>query len=632
MISPKKILNKYWKHNSFRRPQAEIIQAVLQHKNVIAILPTGAGKSLCFQIPALLEEGVCIVISPLIALMNDQVESLNKKGIKSIALSSRYSFDETINAFDNLQYGNYKFLYLSPEKLQSELIQEKIKQLNVNLIAVDEAHCISEWGHDFRPSYLKINKLQNIHPNVKTIALTATATPEVIEDIINNLNLENVSIFKKSFFRENLSYQIKYSEDILNQLKQILIHFNEPVIVYVNTRRSCINISNFLNKNNFRSSFYHGGLTFDEKNTAFTNWADEKTPIMVATNAFGMGIDKSNVRAVIHLNLPQSIENYIQETGRAGRDGKKSFAYLLYNNNTIFDFKNIIQKGLATPEICKDVYIKLNKYYQIGNGEKPDQFFDFILQDFCNYFNLPIHITYNALTTLEIEGILEFLQNINQSSVIKIAVSNDELFSYQKRNPNTKIIIQTLLRTYGGIFDQFIKVNEYNIAKKLQLTKIDIVNLLNKLKNDNILIYKYFTGISQIKFTVPREDNFAINHIAKNIRKRNKNKIQKVNSVIEFVENNKVCRSVQLQQYFGEKETSNCNLCDVCNAKIKKKKTNYNTISQNILGLLNSGQILNSYEIVNSLPFEEIKILETLQFLLEKKELELTSQNKYKRL
>ena len=631
MTSAEKILHKYWKHESFRKPQAEIIKAVLQEKNVMALLPTGAGKSLCFQIPALLKEGVCIVISPLIALMNDQVESLNKKGIKSIALSSKFAYDDIITAFDNLQYGNYKFLYLSPEKLQSELIQEKIKQLNVNLIAVDEAHCISEWGHDFRPSYLKINTLQKIHPHVNTIALTATATTKVIDDIIDYLNIEKVSIFKQSFFRKNLSFQIKYSEDILNRLQQLLSHFKEPVIIYTNTRRSCIQISTFLNNHNYRSGFYHGGLTFDEKSAAFKNWSNEKTPIIVATNAFGMGIDKANVRAVIHLNLPQSIENYIQETGRAGRDGIRSFAYLLYNNNTISDFKKIIQKGITTPKFCKDVYINLNKYYQISPGEKPDQYFNFILQDFCIHSNLPIHTTYNALITLEIEGIIDFLQNINQSSVIKFKVSNDNLFLYQKRNPNAKKIIQILLRTYGGIFDQFTKINEYSIAKKLQLNKFDIIKSLDQLNNDNILIYKYYKGISQIKFTVPREDNYAINSIAKNISKRNKIKLNKANSVIEFIENNTICRNVQLLHYFGENKINNCEICDVCTTQ-KLTKTDYNIIANKILELLNNDGVLSSNDISNSLFFDDKSILKTLQFLLEKRTISLTSQNKFKKI
>ena len=365
MNSAKILLQKYWKHQSFRSPQEQIINAVVNNQNVLALLPTGAGKSLCFQIPTLLKDGICIVISPLIALMEDQVNSLQKKGIKAIALNSKYNKKETIQAFDNMRFGEYKFLYLSPEKLQSEYILEKISQLKVNLIAVDEAHCISEWGHDFRPAYLKISTLKKILPKTNTIVLTASATPKVMEDIVNNLLLENIQIFKKSFFRDNLALKLIKTDNVLENLKQILLNINEPVIIYTNTRKNSINISNYLNNCNFKSNYYHGGLQNDEKLTSLNNWLKQITPIMVATNAFGMGIDKSNVRAVIHTSIPNSIENYMQEVGRAGRDGKKSIAYLIYNESIIFEFKNFLNKGIANTQFCKEVYIKINQFYQI---------------------------------------------------------------------------------------------------------------------------------------------------------------------------------------------------------------------------------------------------------------------------
>ncbi|MCF6297975.1 MAG: RecQ family ATP-dependent DNA helicase, partial [Flavobacteriaceae bacterium] len=350
------ILQKYWNHKVFRDPQKEIINAVIKKNDVFALLPTGAGKSLCFQIPALTKSGVCIVISPLIALMEDQVNSLQKKNIKALALTSKYNIEDTIKAFDNLRYGNYKFLYLSPEKLQSEFIQDKISQLEVNLIAVDEAHCISQWGHDFRPAYLKISILKKIHPQVNIIALTASATPKVMNDIVKNLELKNVQIFKKSFSRKNLIYSILKAENKLDKLEKVLLAYDEPVIVYTNTRKNCIDISKQLNRIGYKSSYYHGGLQNNEKLVAFNNWMEEKTPIMVATNAFGMGIDKNNVRAVIHMNIPNSIENYLQEVGRAGRDGIKSFAILIYNDNTIFECKDFLDKGIATPQFHKEVY------------------------------------------------------------------------------------------------------------------------------------------------------------------------------------------------------------------------------------------------------------------------------------
>ncbi|MEN8185541.1 MAG: RecQ family ATP-dependent DNA helicase [Bacteroidota bacterium] len=632
MTSPEEILKKYWNFDSFRKPQKEIIETVLKKQNVVALLPTGGGKSLCFQIPTLINEGVCIVISPLIALMNDQVENLKKKGINAIAVTSKLSFNDTITAFDNLRFGNYKFLYLSPEKLQSELIQEKIKQLSVNLIAIDEAHCISEWGHDFRPSYLKIDTLQKIQPEANIIALTASATPVVLQDIVKNLDLINPSVFKRSFSRNNINYRIKFTEDILGNLFDILQKNNEPAIVYTGTRKASVNISNYLNKNNIKSSYYHGGLTFDEKEEAFESWISEKRPVMVATNAFGMGIDKANVRTVIHLNLPYSIENYLQETGRAGRDGKESYAFLLFNNTTIFDFKNMFKKGMATVDICKNVYMNLNKYYQISPGEIFEKNYLFNLQEFCSAYKLPVLSTYNALTTLGLENIIEFDQNINKKSVVKITIDNDSLFAYLDRNPNLDKFVKLLLRNYGGIFEQFTPINEYFLAKRFQKRKVEVVSILNQLDNDKILIYKSYKNTSELKFLVPREDNFVINRISENINKRNNLKINKVKEVVRFVENDSICRSVQLLQYFGETDKIKpCNNCDVC-LKNNKVTVDYQVIANNILDLFNKNDELNSKEIVSQLSFDEKNILKTLQFLLEKNTLGLTSQNKFTKL
>lgn len=632
MVSPEEILKEYWNFDTFRKPQKEIIESVLQDQDVIALLPTGGGKSLCFQIPTLINNGVCIVISPLIALMNDQVDNLKKKGINAIAITSKLSFDDTITAFDNLKFGSYKFLYLSPEKLQSELILGKIKQLDVSLIAVDEAHCISEWGHDFRPSYLKINVLQEIKPRANIIALTASATPLVLQDIIENLNLNQPVVFKKSFFRDNITYQIKNTEDILGKLLQILQKNNEPAIVYVGTRKASVNISNYLNKNNIQSSYYHGGLSFDEKEKAFENWISEKKPIMVATNAFGMGIDKANVRMVIHLNLPYSVENYLQETGRAGRDGKESFAFLLYNNNTILDFKNIFTKGIASVDICKDVYIDLNKYYQISPGELFEKKYLFNLQEFCSVYQLPILSTFNALTTLEIENIIEFDQNINKKSIVKIKIDNNSLFTYLDQNINLDKFIKLLLRNYGGIFEQFTPINEYYLAKKSQKRKADVVAILNQLHKDEILIYKSYKNISELQFLVPREENFIINRISKNINTRNNLKLNKVKEVINFIENKTVCRSLQLLQYFGETENLEpCDKCDIC-LKNRKIDIDYQIIADNILDLFKDKDTFNSKEIVSKLNYDEENILKTLQFLLDKNTLGLTLQNKFIKL
>ena len=376
MILPKDILKRYWGHSSFRNLQEEIIEAVISKKDVFTLLPTGAGKSLCYQIPALSKEGICLVISPLISLMKDQIEQLDKKGIKALSIESNTSIDQIVTLFDNLKFGKYKFLYLSPERLNSEFILNKIKQIPVNLIAVDEAHCISEWGHDFRPSYRLIHKVREIHPEVNVIALTATATKKVTQDIIENLNLSNTSIFKKSFYRKNLAYQIIKNENKLGKLEQIFKKNPFPTIIYVNSRKKTEDISNFINAKGYLSTFYHGGMTTESKTKAFNSWIKEDRLIMVATNAFGMGIDKPNVKVVIHLDLPTSIENYVQEAGRAGRNGEKSFSVVLQNENDINSFKKNTLETIPTINEIKNIHRKLYQYFQIALGELPEVSFD----------------------------------------------------------------------------------------------------------------------------------------------------------------------------------------------------------------------------------------------------------------
>ena len=633
MESPVEILKKYWNHSDFRSPQKEIITAVLNRENVIALLPTGAGKSICFQIPALMQDGVCIVVSPLIALMEDQVASLKKKGIKAIALTSKYSNDEVIQAFDNLMFGDLKFLYISPEKLQSEFIQEKISQLQVTLIAIDEVHCISQWGHDFRPAYLKIPILKELHPDVNFIALTASATPQVLDDITKNLQLDNVKVFKKSFERNNLVYHILKTERIFEKLKKILLNFTEPVIIYTNTRKSCIQISNFLSSTNFKSNFYHGGLTNDEKSQALMNWTNETYPIMVATNAFGMGIDKSNVRAVIHMHIPNSIENYMQEVGRAGRDQQKSFAFLLYNEHTIFESEEFLHKGIADPAFCSEVYIKLNHYFEISPGELSENSYTFDLQDFCTRYQLPILKTFNAINTFENENIVEIQQFANKKSSLKVIVSNRYLFDYEKSHPKLEALLKIILRNYGGTFEQFIAINEGYIAKKLQKTKYQTIQLLEQLQEDKIILYQKSNNNAQLQFLVPREDKFAMHQIARNITKKNEIKVKKLSDVIAYVTNDTVCRNIQLLTYFGEKNSQKCGLCDVCAAEKRKKDTiDFQEIAIQVLDLFEENSLLTADEIFQKLAFDEKNILKTLELLVEKNALRITLQNKFEKI
>lgn len=629
MKSALHILQTYWKHDNFRDSQEEIINSIIQDKSVICLLPTGAGKSLCFQIPALMKKGVCIVISPLIALMQDQVNSLQNKGIKAIALTSKYNREDTIRAFDNLCFGNYKFLYLSPEKLQSKFIQEKIAQLDINLIAVDEAHCISEWGHDFRPAYLKIPVLKQIHPQTNIIALTASATARVMEDIKSNLELEDALIFKKSFFRNNLNITIIKTEDILSKLKLLLSKINEPTIVYTNTRKKCIDISNYLNRNGYKSSFYHGGMLNDEKIKSFEQWNHEHTPIIVATNAFGMGIDKPNVRAVIHMNIPNSLENYSQEFGRAGRDGKKSYTFLLYNDSSILETENNLNKGIVTPAFCKEIYAKIHNHYLLTKGEFSEKIYDFNLQDFCSENSLSIVKTYHALNTFETENILEIEQGLNKRSSIKIIVPNSNLIEFEKRKPNLYIILKVLLRNYGGVFEQFININESFIAKKIGVNLSQVVRSLIQLDLDRIIVYNKNNSNMQLKFLVPREDTFVINRIARNLEKKNKIKIEKSKAIVNYVINNQICRNIQLLNYFGEANVKKCLQCDICRNESKKPiKINYGDIAHNIIALFQNQQEIGINEILIKLEEDKINIIKTLELLIEKNTLQLTSQNK----
>lgn len=628
MNTPLEILKKYWNYSEFRGPQEKIINSVLKGKNSIILLPTGGGKSLCYQIPTLLLNGICIVISPLIALIQDQVNNLQKKNIKAIALTSQLNREETIIAFDNLRFGDFKFLYLSPEKLQSSFIQEKIKQLNVCLITIDEAHCISEWGHDFRPSYLHLKVLNELHPDATFIALTATATQKVIEDIQENLELNNPIIFKQSFQRSNLIYKVITTEDIHGRLLQILTNINAAAIVYANSRKQTKEVANYLQKNNFNSSYYHGGLSNIEKSTAYSNWMSNKTPIMVATNAFGMGIDKPDVRAVIHINTPNSLENFIQEAGRAGRDSLLSYSIILTNKSNILEAVSRFKTNTASIKIVKHVYQNLNQYFAISTGEKPSGAFDFSLQKFCYTYKLNLLQTYNAIKVLERENIIYLDENYSKKSTLKILVSSQQVFIYLNKHLSDKKLLKLILRSYGGVFEHYTIINEYTLAKKLNMSKNEVVKQLHYLHSNGIIDFIYKNTNSKLWFLVAREDDFTMNSIAQNIEKQHNLKYHKLKATIAYIHNTKKCRNAQLLSYFNEKSTYPCGICDVCNSK-KSNTHSLKDISQYIIELLNN-QMLTSLEIVNQLNFSEDEILISLKLLLEKNKISITSQNKFK--
>lgn len=618
------VLKHYWGHSSFREPQQEIIAAVLAKKNTIALLPTGGGKSICFQIPALVSNGVCIVISPLIALMQDQVDSLINKGIKATVIPSGSSQDDIITLFDNIKFGKTKFLYLSPERLQSRFIQEKIKQLDVNLIAIDEAHCISEWGHDFRPSYQNITILKELQPTTSIIALTATATEKVINDIITSLDLESPKVFKKSFFRENLAYQIFKTEDKLRKLKQIFIKTKAPAIVYVNSRVKTKDISAYLNANGFKSGFYHGGLSSLEKQLSFDNWMTEKTPIIVATNAFGMGIDKANVRVVIHLNLPSSIENYIQEAGRGGRNGNKAFSVVLTNESDIKLSEELLEKSLPVINDIKLVHRKLYQHFQITKGEFIETAFDFNFLAFCNKYKLTANKTYNALQILNSNAIIELNSNFQQKSTLLFTVSSKQVLMYSQQNPSSKNFIQTLLRLYGGVFENLVKIDEFFIAKKVGITSWHVVKELERMLEKGMIEYNKATNNSELFFLHPREDDKTVNRVSKNIRLYLNQKKQKNKDLINFIKNDTTCRSIQLLYYFNEETANKCGICDVC----LKEKNTLSIKPADVINIFKNNEALTVFEICTRLNQKEANILILLRALLSEERISITN-NKY---
>ena len=575
-----------------------------------------------------MQNGICIVISPLIALINDQVNQLKEKQIKAIALTSQLKFEETIVAFDNLQFGDFKFLYLSPEKLQNPLIQEKIKQLDVSLIAIDEAHCISEWGHDFRPSYLKLRILKEICPKTNIMALTATATPDVLLDIQDKLELQNAAIFKTSFKRDNLKFNVIITEDIYGQLVQCISKINGSIIVYVGTRKQSKEISSLLSNRGYTSNYYHGGLSTTEKSLAFDNWITNKYPIMVATTAFGMGINKADVRAVIHITVPNSIENYIQEAGRSGRDNKISEAIILSNPHIIRETLQQFKLNAPNSKFVKEVYQKLNTYFKISMGELPKEIYDFAIQEFCYHYKLPLLKTYNAIKILDIENIVSLDENFNKKTTVKFLINSQQVFDYLENKPSKTKIINLLLRSYGGIYDYKTTINEFALSKKMNCSVKNIELQLKELHRDKIIHYQSNNKQSKISFLVARDDNFIINSISKHINHQHQIKQKKLEAIIQYITNNTVCRNIQISSYFKENINEPCGICNVCEMK-NTIKFSLDDLTNQILKLINN-QAISSSDICQKLNYPKETILKSLKYLLDDDKIYINSQNKFK--
>ncbi|MFV8333591.1 RecQ family ATP-dependent DNA helicase [Flavobacterium sp. GSP14] len=621
------ILQKYWKHDKFRSLQKEIIDSVLSGQDTFALMPTGGGKSICFQIPALMNDGICLVISPLVALMKDQVANLQKRNIKAIALTGGIRSEEMIDLLDNCQFGNYKFLYLSPERLQSDWILDRIKNLPINLITIDEAHCVSQWGHDFRPAYLKISILKKHFPKIPFLALTATATPKVKEDIIAELGLQDVNVFEKSFARENIAYMVFEVEDKLFRIEQILKKNPESSIIYVRNRKSCLDISGQLNSLGIKATYYHGGLPSKEKDKNMQLWMNEAATVIVATNAFGMGIDKANVKTVIHIQLPENLENYYQEAGRAGRNGEKAFAILLTSPSDIIQAENQFINILPDKKFLNLTYVKLCNCFQIAYGEGINEQFTFNLHHFCLKYGFPTLKTYNAMQFLDRQGIINLSQEFSEKISMQFLIPSKEVIRYMSLNPNDEEIILAILRTYPGIYEMQTAFNLPLISKKSNHNETEVQAVLQKLKGKEIINYQSKNNDSTLIFNEVREDERTISRVSKYLENQNQLKKEQLQSVLNYVSDKKACKNKLILHYFGEKTDVDCGICSYCITKKNKQKDN-TSLASAIVTLLQS-ENLNSRDIQNRTKNNSEEVIAVLQYLLENNTILVKPNNKY---
>ena len=581
---PLKILQKVWGFPNFRASQQKIINNVLRKNDTLALLATGGGKSICFQIPALLMDGICLVVSPLIALMEDQIQSLKDRNIKALGFTNKTNTQQAVQALKNTVYNGTKFIYIAPERLRNTAILENIKALPINLIAIDEAHCISQWGHDFRMDYLKLGILKDSFFTTPIIALTATATQTVVVDICKQLSLKNVRVFKDSFERKNLAYRIANVSNKYSKLLEILKQNSQPSIVYTHTRASCENIARWLKNQNISCGFYHGGLDNNTKKSSYESWKNEQNICMVATNAFGMGIDKKNIQTIIHFNLPYSLENYMQEAGRAGRDGNKAVAITLLNAQQDAE---IFRQKIARERICiktlKKIWVQLHTFFGICKDEFSKDSFAFDTEQFCKKIKYPANKTFKYLNILHQYGLIYLEKNRLKKQAIQIVKSPNWVVAYCKtKMPNT-LLLETLLRYCPGIFNQMIFVSNQFLSEKIKQKPEAIILGLKALEKQNIIQYQSENTSATLKFLVPRQDDLNINPIVKKIKHQESLRRRRLSEIWRFVSRKNACRSQMLLKYFEEKNVPLCGICDYCE-EIKATVKDEN-VSQQILKL-----------------------------------------------
>jgi ATP-dependent DNA helicase RecQ len=625
-MGPLEVLKQHWGYKAFRPLQQDIVQAVLEGKDVLALLPTGGGKSICFQVPALMRPGLCIVVSPLIALMKDQVDQLKKRGIAAEAVFSDMTAREIDLVLDNCIYGQVKFLYVSPERLKTALLQERVKKMRVNLLAVDEAHCISQWGYNFRPAYLEIAAFRALVPNVNVIALTATATPAVQQDIQEQLRFFHSVRFQKSFTRDNLAYVVRKTEDKDRQLLNILRHVPGTAIVYVNTRKKATAAARFLQKNGVNTTAYHAGLTAFEREARQEAWINETTRVIVATNAFGMGIDKPNVRSVIHLDLPTTLEAYYQEAGRAGRDEKKAYAVTLYDHQDIALLRERIQITYPSLDQLKQVYQHLANCYQVAVGSHNMTTYDFDLEDFSHTYGIKPQVAYQSLKTLEGAGLVQLNEAFSQPAQLYITTDPETLYAFQVAHAPYSFLIQALLRLYGGeLFSVFGNISVQRIAHFLKITPQEVKKQLQALERLALIQYYPQKATPQITFTTLRHPAASLPLDRKILKQRTAIAKEKVEAVVHYTTQQYLCRVRELLAYFGETTYQKCGQCDVCLAKESKRgkcaTEDYQKYRHLVLQRLQAG-IQEVNQIVDSVDLNAEKtMLATIRQMLDNGEL-----------
>lgn len=631
LMEPRQLLLKYWGYSAFRPLQEEIIQSVLDGKDTLALLPTGGGKSICYQVPALAREGLCLVISPLIALMKDQVDHLKRRGIPAAAIYSGMHRDEIDLIISNAKFGETKLLYISPERLESTQMRDAIDRMKINLLAVDEAHCISQWGYDFRPPYLKIAEIRPFIQGVPVLALTATATPKVVKDIQKKLEFRKENLFQQSFERKNLIYAVIREEDKPKRLLTIIRKVKGPGIVYVRNRKETKQIADFLVKHRISADFYHAGLEAKTRDRRQQAWMNEEKRIIVATNAFGMGIDKPNVRVVVHLDLPDCIEAYFQEAGRAGRDLKRSYAILLYEEADILNARRNLKKAYPSLPMIRSIYQALGNFFQLPVGSGYDESFAFDLTKFCDQFNFQPVIVFNALKFLEKEGYVSLNDGMSNPSRLFIKANKEELYRFQVANETFDPFLKTLLRSYPGLFNDFVTIHEEELARRVEMSLEQVVRQLKYLEKQNVLDYLPRPLKPVVVFLQERINAEHLSISPEHYKLRLEEASKRLDALISYAEDIRKCRSQALLAYFGEKSTKRCGLCDVCleRNKLGLNEQEFNEVVTRIKPFLMDAPATLEQIVAAAAPIHEDKVLMAIRWLLDTGKIIQAGEQKY---